>query len=806
MASTLGEPYTLASYSLSDQKPKGKAGAYEGLTFASHCSSSKNEDGLVTAAIQGDGVHVLNLTDMHPVSSHNLGPTTLFPTNPITVLCEEDGQTFRRTYAVMRRASGVKGEDAERTVWSWKEKASENLAVSQERTTVTIPIEAATLLASNALPSSLVFASRQGKVIRTDLNCKVANEWSPPEGVIFDKAILLPRRDCKFIQAESFSGGAALVLIYTSKDSTQLQLLSFGLEGEMAVHKPLKVLGNLKKGANVVDATCDVSGYLSVLTSDFSWSTFRLELSNGELALRTSVGVLHLRGFKPSPTRRLKGNFTAHSISALSLGSSFVLVAGETDSDAPEIALLLWDIQYGILLSQQTLPIPSPVDVDDAANTPYVPLQLVPATTTQALLLISPSVFPKAAPSKTKLKFSVLVVPYSVPPSSTIACALGKGSTGLRWLVSGKTHREPDSKVEAMLQGVQNAIEEEKPAEADAVFFGWISAESARRKQKGKQPQGQVDDENMDNVDISSAFTHSVTSRLVQSSLPVDAKPRTPYSPKILRYLLERGLVSNSMLNCGLLPALCLRSDWESIRMCFSHVGNLPELDLMRTLQVALKSGSPPSDDAMSVDKSPSEPQTTISTSTFLAGCMVYPYSPSPLRTALRTIFSEGEDLLTLLRIIVDWLDEVVKKDFHLEEDFDTEHDASPVKKQHKRSQPHAITEPPPLENIITFLLALLDSTFLTLLQHPPSHPLLRRIFEEQIGSQIAFNDDLEALRGTLQPFAKSHAAAITDARLGRTGNKKNMDHQEDWRKRRRRIHEQTEMALGPYQVEELVF
>ena len=62
MASTLGEPYTLASYSISDQRPKGKATAYEGLTLASHCSSSKNEDGLVTAAIQGDGVHVLNVS------------------------------------------------------------------------------------------------------------------------------------------------------------------------------------------------------------------------------------------------------------------------------------------------------------------------------------------------------------------------------------------------------------------------------------------------------------------------------------------------------------------------------------------------------------------------------------------------------------------------------------------------------------------------------------------------------------------------------------------------------------------------
>ncbi len=54
----------LASYSVSDsnQKPKGKNAACEAFTLASHCTSPKGEDGLVTTAIQGDGVHVLNVS------------------------------------------------------------------------------------------------------------------------------------------------------------------------------------------------------------------------------------------------------------------------------------------------------------------------------------------------------------------------------------------------------------------------------------------------------------------------------------------------------------------------------------------------------------------------------------------------------------------------------------------------------------------------------------------------------------------------------------------------------------------------
>ncbi len=405
----------------------------------------------------------------------------------------------------------------------------------------------------------------------------------------------------------------------------------------------------------------------------------------------------------------------------LSLGSSFVLVAGETDSNVPEIALLLWDIQYGVLLHQHMLPIPSLVEVDGVSHAPFVPLQLVPATSIHALLLISPSRFPRGASSPGNLRHSVLVVPYSVPPFSTIASALGKASSASVWLVSEKPQRDSGSKIEGILQAVQNAVEEEKPEEADSIFFAYVNAESSRRaKQKGKQPQGQAE---VGDLDISNTFTHNVTTRLVQSLLPADAKAKTPYSPKIIRYLLEHDLVSNSMLSGGHLAALCFRSDWvcavsvkglserdssliaqESMRMCFSHVANIPELDLMRTLGVVIKSRPPPSDDAMAVDNGADSTQTVISYFSFLAGCMTYPSSPTPLRTALRTVFYEGTDLTILLRVIVDWLDEVVEKDVDLcfGEVAENEHGV-PIVKQQQLKHTHLdriMEQPPPLENV----------------------------------------------------------------------------------------------------------
>ncbi len=75
----------------------------------------------------------------------------------------------------------------------------------------------------------------------------MVNEWSPTGAATLDKAILLPRRNCKFIPSESFDGGAILVLIYTLKDAVHLQMLSFGQEGTFSAHKSLKILDHLKK-------------------------------------------------------------------------------------------------------------------------------------------------------------------------------------------------------------------------------------------------------------------------------------------------------------------------------------------------------------------------------------------------------------------------------------------------------------------------------------------------------------------------------------------------------------------------------
>lgn len=65
MSATLGDPYLLGTYGLPSisKKAKGKEVAFDEhpFAFASHSSVPKRDDGQVTLAVQGDGVHVFEV-------------------------------------------------------------------------------------------------------------------------------------------------------------------------------------------------------------------------------------------------------------------------------------------------------------------------------------------------------------------------------------------------------------------------------------------------------------------------------------------------------------------------------------------------------------------------------------------------------------------------------------------------------------------------------------------------------------------------------------------------------------------------
>lgn len=100
----------------------------------------------------------------------------------------------------------------------------------------------------------------------------------------------------------------------------------------------------------------------------------------------------------------------------------------------------------------------------------------------------------------------------------------------------------------------------------------------------------------------------------------------------------------------------------------------------------------------------------------------------------------------------------------------------------------------------MAFLQTLLDSSFLTFLTYLPSHGILRDIFSH-LEPELSFTDDVEQLRGPLEPFVRAHAKAVHEAAHG----VQKPDLKVDWRKRRKEAHEQAGITVGVYQIEELV-
>jgi hypothetical protein len=113
-------------------------------------------------------------------------------------------------------------------------------------------------------------------------------------------------------------------------------------------------------------------------------------------------------------------------------------------------------------------------------------------------------------------------------------------------------------------------------------------------------------------------------------------------------------------------------------------------------------------------------------------------------------------------------------------------------------------------DQIVSFAQTFLDATFLTLLQHKPAQKLLRRL-ASLLEQEIAFTEAVQPLYGALDGFSRAHSGALREAETkgdkqasASRGVSSGQEPQEDWRRRKKRLREQSKAAIGLYQVEEL--
>lgn len=291
-----------------------------------------------------------------------------------------------------------------------------------------------------------------------------------------------------------------------------------------------------------MDVSCSASGWVSVLTQSGGWYSFQLATSVAS-SLTPSLEVL-----TPVPFLKLSVSlaasasaFAASSTSLLALNSSHVVLA--LLAPKAEISLLLWDLQYGVLLASQSLPLPSSLSEEGGIS-----LKLRGATDTQSLLVLSG-----------EARSVVLAVPVTVPPTSTIAAAMGRADATKAWLA-------PTISLESGTAGTLSDGEREPlrslTGAADAgvfktTFFNWVRAQK-------EDPSVQGDLRGIPYM--SWVFVKTLLDLLLPSQKVGvgQVKALRPYSSKVMRYILERRVVSSAMVEGGLLRALKAKNDWAS--------------------------------------------------------------------------------------------------------------------------------------------------------------------------------------------------------------------------------------------------
>ncbi|KAJ6488497.1 hypothetical protein C8R47DRAFT_1274615 [Mycena vitilis] len=783
MDASIGEPFHLASYGVAQRLQKSKAAAKSqrpgANVFATHEKfASGSSDGHVTVTAQGDGVHVLDLSTLHPVISHTLGPSTSFSCPSVTLRATEGQQNICATYSAIASSADVKSEACGRTIWLWHESLSSPVGdrASQKKKAALMPHHISEIYPCSGLPQRLLILSPAGDVTIVDADLRIRGTIPPPSSsVTVLQSFVFPRESSPFLS--SMSGRTAVVLLeHSSEDtSTSIRLLDISGDGEG------REIGSTKlpvEPDQIASISCSASGYMSIMSRDGSWSSFQIEFTNDGIGFYPSAQPLRLKSltFVGKAVEASLGG----EVSIVALNTSLVLLAAIT-SQTRNVVLLLWDLQYSVLLASHTLAIPSTLSHLPKLS---LTLRLVQAASLQALLILSPPAADAQTKSSSTTRSSILVVPLTVPHMSTIGNAMGRAAAGTPWLVqpgADDTLGPPRAQV---LAAVQTAMSNNEPQAAEAAFFDWEKSE----KRSGEETSG-----GESQVALGHAFVQALLTTLLQPT-----KQSSAYSSVLVQALLQRRVVSASMVEGGLLAALKLRGDWNAIELCTKTVTDLAESDLIYILQlVAEHSRKVAGADAMEVDAPPSGAIPKLPT--FLNTCVRYHTSRAALRAALHQHLKQPEDVVAVLEVLDGWVGrwkgaEVI---------------ALPSKKSVRKDE-HGVfvlqdgwqkdegAAQPPLVKVLSFIQTVLDASFLALLQHTPAHHVLRKVLS-RIDPEIQLTEQVDMLRGPLEVFARAQAKAVRD---GKEGTKD----VGDWRQRRRLAHERSAMAVGGvYQLEELV-
>ncbi|KAG8740628.1 hypothetical protein FRC10_004086 [Ceratobasidium sp. 414] len=758
MAPRIDEPVLLGQFSTASKRGQGS-----GVLLV-----SRDVPGKYTITVAVDVVGIQSV----PASSARkkgdgvkaFGEGFKFASRATTVIHSDQVQ---RTYAAAARYKNGGKTDAGRVLSVW----SRPVDNTSDAPTYAKLKFGTRISGIHAAPGSdhVVVVHEDGSVSLVSTGLEVVWTRSAPrslEGVL--ESWVFCAETCAFALAPA--GGAVILVLGKTQDSTWL--FGFVERGGQ-----VEVVGEVElvdvDALNIAGASCSEGGFLSIMQSTGLCTTFTLFLSN-TLAATPLPAPLHFQGLvKPTDSPTL----AIHA-----LAGSVLVLAGITTTSPAKLALLMWDTQYSTLLVERFVPLPNTSD--------SVPTISLSGSVSNHLTITLASYI-----------FGVSITP---PPASSIASALGSAHpSSTYWLSPAPIKNDTHS---TLVDRIRQDVRAGRAAQADAAFFRWVEATA------DAEAQGTLASATKAAAKI--PFPSAFAGALVEAAFPPVAEDAAgkekdnrveegpDFASGVVSALIWRGAARQGMVRRpgGLYGELRRRRDWPIMLSALQHVSDIPEDEIVATIQDLL----------IPTHSDSSNPLTNAPTlQNGLTHLMAYPTSPAPLRLALRTHLRDAEDVERVLKVIDGWLKRGLQFDVWELDGLQTatskpgKGKSVGVSTSSGRKKVKGAGTVPALEHLLNFTQALLDTHLLTLLQHRPAHPVLRSI-SVSLAPLPAHNDALQTLAAPLAPFVAEDALERkTGSAVARAGNGGWMAKEEQKKQRRAQFAAEA-IAIGEYRFEEL--
>ncbi|KAJ1308334.1 hypothetical protein OPQ81_004044 [Rhizoctonia solani] len=738
-----------------------------------------NEDGL-TVTVQDIGIRCIAASSVTKDAPGAFASSSKFHSAAVTVIHSDQMQC---TYAVASREGKKSGEGKVLARWfrpvESTEKAPEYAQLKFD--TPIFRIHAC----ADVLDRVLVVHENGGvSLVSSDLQIVTAQPLPRPTGTVLESWVY---STAKSGWISSTLGAVVVLLLVKDEEKAWLSALVMTSEDTFKVVSSIELDGIVSSA--IVGASCSEAGFISILQSMGVCQTFELSTSESN-----TVYILHVTPL-PNPLKLQGLVTTANSVSSglpssplciHALSDSSIIVVGVSSSSPNKLVLLMWDAQYSILLAERVCALPSPLP-----PTHNISISTQGSSQTQLITTISPH---------------ILSASITLPRASSIAAVLGAASSSSEWLVPPTTLQ--DHTRTALVNRIRQEVKAGRAAQADAAFFRWVENE-AESSTEGEKP-GTLASATKAAAKI--PFPSAFATALIDAAFSPEKerekekdKDGPTFASGIVSALIWRGAAGQGMLKTpgGLYGALRQNRDWPIMLSALQYVPDIPEDEIVATIRDLLIPLHPEG-------ASSSPLLNTPPVQNALAHVLAYPTSPTPLRLALRTHLRDAEDLVHVLKVIDGWLQRGLQFDVWGLEGLQPEGWAG--SKTGKSTGVSAGTGKkkvkgagmvPALEHIINFTQALLDTHLITLLQHRPSHPLLRSL-SASLSPLPVHNDALSTLTAPLAQFAVE-AALERKSDSGSSKEGQTWQTRDEWRKRRKTQLAAEAVAIGDYRFEELV-